>query len=173
MKTIGGKQFPTVWSDLVVKIKSLEELDTNTSLSIACITDWLEKYHNLGSDISNGDVIDEVYREGIELLSYLSSLTSRVSGIYSQYKVLTDAWASGMKASFPGEKLSETARDRMILVEPDFIEFSNRLIVLAEDKQWCMNQWISLKEALVQLNLRLRRLGSEQSVIMRGYNETK
>jgi hypothetical protein len=162
MKTIGGKQFPTIWSDLAISIESMDALDTEPSVSVVCITDWLNKYHNLPTDTSDGNLVDDLYKEGIELIAYLPSVTARVRILHGQCKGASETWASAQKASYSGEKLSEAARDRMILVEPKYTEFRNSLIMLDTYERWCTDMWFALKEALNELNMRMKRIINDQ-----------
>ena len=162
MKVIGGKQYPTIWSDLTIGFESVEALDTEPSVSIVCIDEWLEKHHNLPPDTVSCSLVDNLYHEGIELISYLPSVYSRIHTLHEQCKLSLSTWASATKASFPGEKLSEAARDRMILVEPRYTELQNYIIILERNERWCTDMWFALKEALNELNMRMKRIMSEQ-----------
>ncbi len=162
MKVIGGKQFPTVWSELFISYESVEALDTEPSVSVVCITEWLEEYHNLPADTSDGNLVDEQLKKGIELINYLPTVSARVHALHAWRRTFTSTWASEKKASYPGEKLSEAARDRMILIEPDYVKYQAELIRLDTIERWCIDMQYALKEALAELNIRMKRIISEQ-----------
>lgn len=164
MKVIDGKQFPTVWSELFIGCKTIEGLDTEPAVSVTCIAEWLEKYHELPADTSNVNVVDGLYKEGVELINYLPSVSARVHALHAKCKIGTSVLASEKKASFPGEKLSEAARDRMILTEPDYIKNQNDLLMLDTMERWCIDMSFSLKDALNELNMRMKRIVSEQPI---------
>jgi hypothetical protein len=162
MKVIGGKQLPTIWSDLSVSRESLESLDTEPAVSIVCVADWINKYHDFPPDTCNINLVDELYKEGIELLFYLPTVFARVHSLNLLYKIASEKWTSATKASFPGEKLSEAARDRMILVEEKYIIYQENLAMLERNEKWCTDMVFALKDALNELNMRMKRIISEQ-----------
>lgn len=162
MKVIGDKQYPTIWSELFIRFKSVEALDEEPTVSVICITEWLEEYHNLPADTSDGNLVNEQLKKGIELINYLPTVSARIHALHAGRRTFVSTWASQKKASYPGEKLSEAARDRMILVESEYTEYQSELIRFDTMERWCIDMQYALKEALAELNIRMKRIISEQ-----------
>jgi len=161
MKSIDNKQFPTVWTELFLDIDKISSLDNEPTLSIKDFPLWIDEYHKMPADASL-DEIDALLRQGAVLLDYLPTVKWRVSCMYELHKLKADIWKSRTTTNYTGEKLSEAARERMVVLEDEYQLFQNGIIRLRVMQGWCEDMMRSFRENIMALYALLKVRGNEQ-----------
>lgn len=168
MKEINGMQFPTVWSDLAIDPEIVERqggLDSEPTISIACLMDWIEEYVNLADNVSL-DVVDDLLKRGCAFQDYLVSVKTRIHALHKLRKKLYDTWKAQVTSNYapdPGEKkISEASRERRVILEEDWQLHQNFIIRLESMENWSEDMLRSFREHLRELDLRIQiRLKSQ------------
>lgn len=166
MKSIDNKQFPTVWTELFLDMDKISSLDNEPTLSIKDFPLWIDEYHKMPADASL-DEIDALLRQGAVLLDYLPTVKWRVSCMYELHKLKADIWKSRTTTNYTGEKLSEAARERMVVLEDEYQLFQNGIIRLRVMQGWCEDMMRSFRDSIMALYTLLKVRGNEQPPLLR------
>jgi hypothetical protein len=163
MKEIDGKKFPTVWTEMFLNpddILGSEKLDADPGISIEGIINWIDEYRNLQAEATM-DAIDELLQRGIILLDFMPTIKARVNCAYKLYKLESDTWESttmsGYKTPVGSKELSEKSRERMILLEDNYVMRKNGVIRMEIMANWCDDMLRSLYNNIAHLNLKLKK----------------
>jgi hypothetical protein len=163
MKEIDGKKFPTVWSEIFLDpndILGTEKMDADPGISIVDVIDWIDEYRKLEAEASM-DAIDLLLQRGNILLDYLPTIKARVNCAYKLYKLESSTWESKTMSSYSSpagtKELSEKSRERMILLEDDYVLRQNGVIRMETMSVWCDDMMRSLRDNIMELSLRLKK----------------
>ena len=156
MRKIQGNDLPSVWSDLFLEYKDVEgKIDIEPSISTQGVLDWLEEYSNMQDNIS-GNAIHDLAKRGSTQYDYLISIKHRLQHMYDMRELDFDTWKSSKTTLYPGEKLSEAARERMVLTEEEYQMKQTVLIRIKAMVGLASDVARSLNAKLEMLALRLK-----------------
>ena len=165
MQDVDGKKFPTVWSDLFLNFDSVKDMDTESTISVKCVTDWIEEFNNM-KETNSGDAVDDLYKRGCILNDYLPSVKWRIHNMNAKHNLEYSTWKSrtttGYVAEIGQKEPSEAARERRVILEKDYQSYKNELISLETMEGWCDDMVKALRENLQELNIRMKKILAEQ-----------
>jgi len=155
MKEIGGKQFPTVWSELFLTFEDVKgKVDTDQSISFKDIIEWITEYNSLNfeKDTMNGNLLDDLTKKGKVLHTFLNTVKEKIKHMHGSEELSFNVWCANTKTNYTGggtKDPSEAARDRMLLIDKEYQTRKTiliRLLVMVETADsllWDMNGMIS------------------------------
>ena len=164
MQEINGRQFPTEWKDLFLEFKD-DSVYSDVSISIKDIPIWLDEYHHIPDNVSV-DALDDLLHRGNQLASYLVTVKWKIHHMFSTYELAFDVWRSATMGSYSGGGVakdpSEAARERMVMVEPEYEMRRNVLARLETMEGWSTDMTKALWQATSQLGYTISNKLKEQ-----------
>lgn len=160
MRVIDGKQLPTQWSDLAIDEEEIQQLDSSPSVSMKCVTDWIAEANVTLDNISSDNIADIIQR-GVTTQDYLIAVKCRMEYLYKTQDLAYHKWKSKTMSEYgaPGagqKPPSESARERMVIVEEQYQIHKNFLIRLETIDGWCEKTLWSLRDRIKLLGYRIQ-----------------